>query len=125
MVLIDTTVMVDALRNKKIALTIIESYSGKDRLATSIITKYEILRGVTKKGANLASELLNRFIILDFDENSLAEAVRIYQTLSSEGKMINELDIIIAAIAAANNEVLITRDNDFSNLNSNKITILK
>lgn len=125
MVLFDTTIMVDALRNNKDALRTIEAYSGEELLATSIITKYEIMRGVTKKGANIAAELLERFVILDFDEVALVEAVKIYQSLSAEGKMISELDIMIAAIAVANDEVLITRDKDFANLNNSKIIVLK
>jgi len=38
--------------------------------------------------------------------------------------MVNELDIIIAGIAAANNETLITRDRAFLNFESTKIIVL-
>lgn len=39
--------------------------------------------------------------------------------------LINELDIMIAGIAATNNETLITKDKDFLNLESNKIIVLQ
>lgn len=124
MVVFDTTIIVDALRNNKAALNSIESYTGKEPVAITIISKYEILRGVTKKQALLVSELLRRFVILDFTEDALNEAVKVYQMLSAKGKMISELDIMIAGITAANNEVLITKDKDFLNLESNTIRVL-
>lgn len=44
--------------------TYIESYSGKERIATTVVTQYEMLRGATKQNIDFISELLNRFIIL-------------------------------------------------------------
>ena len=43
------------------------------------------------------------------------------KALNEQGNMINELDIIIAGNAAANNQTLITKDKDFLNLENNKI----
>lgn len=83
-----------------------------------------MLRGATKQDIGLVSELLKKFIILDFGEDAANEAVKAYQQLSEKGKMINELDIIIAGIAAANNQTLITKDKDFLNFESNKIVVL-
>ncbi len=92
------------------------------RLQSLPSTKYCV--ALQEKNAKIASELLDRFVVLYFDEDALVEAVRIYQLLSAKGKMISELDIIIDAIAMANDEVLVTRDTDFSNLDSDKIVIL-
>lgn len=124
MVVFDTSLIVDASRRKKRALDLIESFSGKERIATTVITKYEMLRGATKRDVGFISELLEKFIIFDFGEPAVAEAVIAYQRLSDKGKMINELDLIIAGIAAANNETLVTKDRDFLNLESNKIVVL-
>jgi predicted nucleic acid-binding protein len=124
MVIFDTSLIVDVARKKKSALDLIESYSGKEQLATTIITKYEMLRGATKQDVIFVTELLKKFIIFDFDEDSVGEVVRAYQRLSEKGKMINELDIIIAGIASANSQTLITKDTDFLNLQSNKIIVL-
>ena len=124
MVIFDTSLVVDVARKKKSALDLIESYSGKEQLATTIITKYEMLRGATKQDVGFVAELLKKFIIFDFDEDSVGEVVRAYQRLSEKGKMINELDIIIAGIASANSQTLITKDTDFLNLQSNKIIVL-
>ena len=124
MVIFDTSLIVDASRRKKAALDLIDSYSGKERIATTVITKYEMLRGTTKQDIGFVLELLKKFVIFDFGDAAVGEAVKMYQMLSDKGKLINELDIIIAGIAAANNETLITKDKDFLNLESNRITVL-
>ena len=123
MVIFDTSLIVDASRRKKAALDLIDSYSGKERIATTVVTKYEMLRGATKRDVGFVLELLKKFVIFDFGEDAVGEAVKAYQMLSEKGKMINELDLIIAGIAAANNETLITKDKDFLNLESNKIVV--
>ena len=124
MVIFDTSLIVDASRRKKAALDLIDSYSGKERIATTVITKYEMLRGATKQDIGFVLELLKKFVIFDFGDDAVGEAVKMYQMLSDKGKLINELDIIIAGIAAANNETLVTKDKDFLNLESNRITVL-
>jgi len=123
-VVLDTSLIVDAARKRKYALDLIESFLGKERIATTVVTQYEVLRRATKQSTGFISELLNRFVILDFGEDAVAESDKVYRSLSEKGKMINELDIIIAGIAAASNETLITKDKDFLNPESSKITVL-
>ena len=72
-----------------------------------------MLRGATPKDAAFVSELLDRFVIYDFQDRAVGEVVKFYKALSEKGKMVNELDLIIAGIASANNETLITKDKDF------------
>lgn len=124
MVIFDTSLMVDASRKRKYALNLIESYSGKEQIATTIITKYEMLRGAPEQYVDFVSDLLKRFVILDFGNDALDETVKTYKNLKKKGKLINELDIMIGGIAAANNETLITKDKDFLNLESPKIIVL-
>ena len=124
MVVFDTSLMVDASRKRKYALDLIESYSGKEQIATTIITKYEMLRGAPEQYIDFVSELLKRFLVLDFGNDALDETVKVYKNLKEKGKLINELDIMIAGIAEANNETLITKDKDFLNLGSTRIIVL-
>lgn len=124
MVVFDTSLIVDASRNRKYALDLIMSYSGNEQIATTIITKYEMLRGVPEQYIDLVSDLLKIFVILDFGDDSLNETVKVYQNLRKKGRLVSELDVIIAGIAAANNETLITKDKGFLNLESNKIIVL-
>jgi tRNA(fMet)-specific endonuclease VapC len=125
MVIMDTSVMIDVSRKKKYAIELIASYQEKEQIATTIITQYEMLRGTPEPYVNYITELLNRFVILEFGTDALSETVKIYKKLKEKGTLINELDIIIAGIAATNNQTLITKDNDFQNLENNKIIILQ
>jgi len=124
MVVFDTSLLIDALRKKKDALDLIDHYSAKERLAITIISKYEILRGAREKNMNLINGLLSRFFIYDFEDSSLREAVRIYRKLKAKGKIVSELDVLVAGIAATNNETLITRDKDFLNFENEKINVV-
>jgi tRNA(fMet)-specific endonuclease VapC len=124
MVIFDSSIIIDVLRKKKSAKDLIESYAEKERIAITVISKYEILRGTTEKDTGLVSGLLSQFVIYDFEDSVVREAVKAHKKLAEKGKMVNELDILIAGIAVANNEMLITKDKDFLNFESAKIIVL-
>ena len=123
MVIFDSSIVIDALRKKKSVMDLIESYAEKERIAITVISKYEILKGTTEKDADLVSGLLNQFVIYDFEDSVVVEAVKAHKKLVEKGRMVNELDVLIAGIAATNNETLITKDNDFLNFESAKIIV--
>jgi predicted nucleic acid-binding protein len=124
MVIFDTSIIVDASRKKQEALDLIESYMGKEKIATTVISKYEMLRGATEHDSSFVSQLLEKFVIYDFEDYVVKEVVNAYKKLAQMGKMINELDIIIAGITFANNETLITKDKDFLKFESEKIIVI-
>ncbi len=124
MVIFDTSIIVDASTKKQETIDLIESYIGKEEIATTVISKYEILRGVTEHDVSFVSQLLEKFVIYDFEDYVVKEVVNAYKKLSQKGKMINELDLIIAGIALANNETLITKDKDFLKFESEKIIVI-
>jgi predicted nucleic acid-binding protein len=121
MVVFDTSILVDASRRNTEALKLIVSYSEKERIAITIISKYEILRGAYERDSSFVAELLKQFVIYEFGDSATAEVVKAYKTLSEKGKKIIELDVLIAGLVAANNETLVTRDRDFLNFESTKI----
>jgi len=124
MVVFDTSVIIDVLRQRKSALDLLASYSKKETIAITAISKYEILRGTKERNLNLVSQLFTQFVIYDFDDSSIEEAVKAYKKLKDKGKMTNELDLLIEGIATANNETLITKDRDFLNFENPRIIIL-
>jgi len=115
---------VDAARKNKAALDLIESYAGKEKIATTTITKYEMLRGATNQDIDFITQLLDKFVIYDFEDAVVDQVVETYKMLAKKGKLVNELDIIIAGIALAHDETLVTKDKDFWNFESNKIIVL-
>jgi len=124
MVVFDSSILIDALRKKKDALDLIDSYSEKEQVAITVISKYEILRGAKDTNKNLVTGLLARFIIYDFEDSAIMEAVRIYRKVKAKGKLVSELDVLVAGIAATNNETLVTRDRDFLNFESERIRVV-
>ncbi len=124
MVVFDSPIIIDILRGKQAALNLIEAYSNKEQIATTVINKYEILRGTPEKDIGFVSELLNKFIMYEFNDSIIKEAVKAYKKLAKEGKMINEFDVLIVAMTTSNNETLITKDKDFLNFENTKITVL-
>jgi predicted nucleic acid-binding protein len=123
-VVFDSSIIIDALRNKKTVVDLLESYSKKEWVAITVISKFEILRGTTEKNESLIAELLSHSIVYDFEDNAVTEVVKTYKKLKEKGKIVNELDVLIVGIAAANNETLITKDKDFLNFESAKIIVL-
>ena len=124
MVIFDSSIIIDVLRKKKTAKNLLESYSEKEQIGTSVISKCEILRGTNEKDIDLVSGLLSQFVIYDFDYSVVKDAVKAHKKLADKGKMVNELDVLIAGVASANNETLITKDKDFLNFESAKIIVL-
>jgi len=124
-VVLDSSVIIDIIRQRKEALVILEKYSDKGRIATTAINRYEVLRGdMHGLEKELVAELLGKFLIYDLDESSINAAATMYGKLSEKGRMINELDLLIAGISTANHEVLITKDKDFGKLESDSIIMV-
>ncbi len=99
-------------------------FPRRNRLPSPIISKYEILRGTNEESLKLISGWLDQFVVYYLYDQALEEVVRAYKKLADKGKLINELDVLIAGIVAANDETLITKDKDFLNFESTKIVVL-
>ena len=86
-------------------------------LRTTILNKYELLKGAatSKRSENLETvrNMLSEIEILPFDDDACHEAARLYGELRGRGRMINEFDLLVAAVVAGNDETLLTRDEHF------------
>ncbi len=115
MVCIDSDVIIDFLRNEKKAVNRIKQLKEKKiKLATTSINTFELTKGALrsnqKNAGKLLSEFLVNFEILSFDFEASEKAAEIYEDLRKKGNIIDPLDLIIASIALANNETLLTRN---------------
>ena len=72
-------------------------------------------------GKEVSEEVMSRFVIYQTSSTASSKSANIYKALKSSGKMINELDILIAGICEANDELLITFDNDFKRIADLKV----
>lgn len=111
MVVLDTNVIIKIMRGNKELLNFIEQ-NYDDRISTTVINVYEIMRGRNKK----LKELFEEFIIYPLTIEAVEIASEIYRRLKTNGKIKSDADILIAAIVKANNELLVTLDNDFQEI---------
>lgn len=86
------------------------------RIAVTVVTVYEVLKVAYLSSSrdynvkNVKSAISN-IQVLDLSVEACEEASHIFCELKKSGKMISEFDILIAAIAKANGEAILTRTN--------------
>lgn len=111
--------MVELIKNSPDAVgKIRELEERNDRIATTIITIYELLKGASlsakrQRNLQLVRETISSFQVLDLSPEACEEASNIFCELQKSGKLISEFDILIAAIARTNSESILTRDKHF------------
>ena len=80
----------------------------------SIITRYEILRGLKAKGANAQLKAFEAFCkvneILPMTDEIIFKASDIYAELYQKGNLISDADILIASTAFVEDCILITNN---------------
>jgi tRNA(fMet)-specific endonuclease VapC len=83
-----------------------------DSLCISIISYYEIISGLQSIDANKRINEFEKFCklidIINLDKASILASCKIYASLKKSGKLIDDIDILIAGIALSNNLVMIT-----------------
>ncbi len=86
-----------------------------DRLSLSIITYYEILRGLKyiddEKKLRDFEELMDKSEIITLDREIIEKASEIYAGLKRRGELIENADILIAASCLVKGMILVT-DNE-------------
>ena len=91
-----------------------EYLSARDRLTISIITQYEILRGLKARGATSQLTRFGKFCesleIVELSTPIVIRAAEIYADLHRRGKLIGDADILIAATAIENNLTLVSNN---------------
>jgi len=115
MVIFDSNLLIDALSGQKKAIETIENYKG-DNAAITVLNKYELLRGKKLSEQQALDAMIGSLNVYSLGDREVEESARIYQAIKAKGKLINEFDILIAGIAVARNEVLVTRDKDFKEI---------
>ncbi|MEW6618727.1 MAG: type II toxin-antitoxin system VapC family toxin [bacterium] len=115
-VVLDTDILSAIMRKNPIVIPKAQRYLAAHRRFTiSIITRYEILRGLKAKGATMQEITFDHFcarnLILPLSDKVIVKAAEIYATLHQKGVLISDADILIAASAlvhrlgiATNNE---------------------
>ena len=113
--IVDTDILIDLLREKDYAVSLIKKLEDEVELATSAINAFELYRGAYKsqnQEKNLASVkgLLNSLHMLNTDEDSMEIAGKITARLERDGNMIDIRDLLIASIALVNGFGVLTNN---------------
>jgi len=86
--------------------------SNIDSLSISIISYYEIISGLQSIDANKRINEFEKFCklidIINLDKASILASCKIYASLKKSGRLIDDIDILIAGIALSNNLVMVT-----------------
>ncbi|XWK85674.1 MAG: type II toxin-antitoxin system VapC family toxin [Phormidium sp.] len=118
--LLDTNTCVRILNNSNEQIVERISTTPASDIYLCTVVQLELYYGAYKSSqqeTNLAklARLFNQFLILPFDERSAKIAGRIRAQLAALGTPIGPYDLQIAAIALANNLILVTHNtNEFS-----------
>jgi len=96
-------------------VTCFETYLAQyDKVNLSIITYYEIVSGLKHRDAQKQLELFLAFAsnntVLPLTEQSVTISSEIYADLRSLGMPIDDIDILIAGTAIANDMVIVTHN---------------
>ena len=113
--ILDTDILSALMRTKPSVIANVKVYLIEhQQLTFSIITRYEILRGLKAKKAVKQERIFDRFcqknIILPITDEIVIKAAEIYANLRIRGELISDADIFIAASAIIHKLVVVTNN---------------
>ena len=120
--ILDTNIVTYLLKkNEKIILKLLDAKNAKKNIFISVMTYYEIKRGLLDVNATQKIAKFNKFcqnaIIISIDVNIAEKASEIHANLKQQGRMIQDADILIAATAIIHNLTVVSNDSDFNRIN--------
>lgn len=90
--------------------------SNIDLLSISIISYYEIVSGLQSIDAKRRIAEFEKFCelidIINLDKASISASCKIYAALKKSGRLIDDIDILIAGVALSNNLVMVTNNTE-------------
>lgn len=103
-VLIDTDILSYYFKGDSIVISNFDTYLQQfDLIEISIITYYEITGGLLAKSALKQLSIFEAFvadnIVIPMTENSAMISAKLYSTLRQSGKILDDIDLLIAGIA--------------------------
>ena len=113
--LLDTDTLSAVIKQNSTALSHSRSYLATYGLLTfSLITRYEVLRGLKAKNAVVQISAFENLCavseVLPLTDAVVQRAAEIYGTLHQQGQLIGDADILIAATAVENGLTCVTNN---------------
>lgn len=107
-VLLDTTVLVDALRGRPVVDRLRRLRSQRDTAATTAINVEEIYRGMRAREASAVRLLFSGLYVLPIAAADAERAGQWRRTFAEKGTTLSQADCLIAAVAVGVSAVLAT-----------------
>ena len=113
--LLDTDTLSAILRGTAVVAARSRDYLAEHQaFSISIMTRYEILRGLKAKGATAQVQAFDRFcetcLILPLTDEIVVKAAEIYATLKKRGQPTGDADILIGASALTHGFGVVTNN---------------
>jgi len=77
-------------------------------MCVSAVAKYEVLAGANDRDIGEWRRIFDKTIVLPFDDSTVTMARNVYRQLKRDNKLIDIIDILIAATAMSHNLPLAT-----------------
>jgi predicted nucleic acid-binding protein len=122
MLVLDTTILIDALHEKSTALRkIIELEESTETICTTQINALELCRGAylptkSREIIRKTKDLLDTFVILPINNDTYEWFGSLSAELRSRGESINDFDELIAAITLSNEAAIVSNDSHFKRI---------
>ncbi len=119
MIVIDSSVLIDALHRKETSLKKIRELEKKGEiLCTTQVNVLELFKGVcsptrSERGLEKVKKLLDAFVILSINEDTYEMFGELSAELRRRGAAIGDFDELIASIALTQEAAIVTRDCHF------------
>jgi tRNA(fMet)-specific endonuclease VapC len=115
--LLDTDILSAVMRRRQPAWTRAQAYLGDHQLLSfSIVTRFEILRGLKARQASVQQVTFDRLCaashVLPLVDAVVIRAADIYADLYRRGTLIGDADILIAATALEHDLCVVTNNED-------------
>ena len=130
MLIIDTSILIDALHRKETAIRkILELEETGETLCTTQINVLELYKGVftptkSEDGLKKIRKLLDAFLILPINEDTYEIFGELAAMLRQRGNAIGDFDELIASIALIQGAAVISRDSHFERVPGLKVISL-
>ena len=111
MIIADTDVLIDFLRDKKPMADRVALELTTNSFVTTVITQFELLSGVrTRREATAVEALLDVLDVYSLDSAAARRAAEVRRALETKCQAIGMADSLIAGICLERNGILLTRN---------------
>ena len=121
---LDSSAFIEVIHNTPKGIEIAQNFGNELMMLTSV-TLYEVLAGKRPHEEEFIRKNMETATMLDFTKASAEAAAEIEKELKASGKMINQMDILLAGICRATNTGVITLDKDFEKVKGLNVKLIK